>query len=77
RKYAFERSDIPAGENYVLKISYPFKDPPLPADLKGETFSALLGTHSSALEHFLVKRKIKGPSWLSVSKFSICPAPQR
>ncbi|KAK9284464.1 hypothetical protein L1049_023637 [Liquidambar formosana] len=77
RKYAFERSDIPVGDNYVLKISYPFKDPPLPADLRGETYCALLGTHCSALELFLVKRKIKGPSWLSVSKFSSCPAPQR
>ncbi|XVF15540.1 hypothetical protein REPUB_Repub09cG0162700 [Reevesia pubescens] len=77
RQYAFERSVIPVGENYVLKINYPFKDPPLPADLKGETFRALLGTHNSALELFLVKRKVKGPSWLSVSKFSTCPAPQR
>ncbi|XP_075654619.1 DNA polymerase alpha catalytic subunit [Castanea sativa] len=77
RKYAFERSDIPMGENYVLKINYPFKDPPLPVDLKGESFSALLGTHCSALELFLIKRKIKGPSWLSVSKFSSCPTPQR
>lgn len=25
RKYAFERTDIPAGENYVVKINYPFK----------------------------------------------------
>lgn len=31
----------------------------------------------SALELFLVKRKVKGPSWLSISKFSSCPAPQR
>ncbi|PON43001.1 DNA polymerase alpha catalytic subunit [Parasponia andersonii] len=77
RKYAFERSDIPVGESYVLKINYPFKEPPLPSDLKGETFCALLGTHSSALELFLVKRKIKGPSWLSLAKFSVCPAPQR
>ncbi|XP_022741466.1 DNA polymerase alpha catalytic subunit isoform X1 [Durio zibethinus] len=77
RQYAFERSDIPIGENYVLKINYPFKDPPLPLDLKGETFCTLLGTHSSALELFLVKRKVKGPSWLSVSKFSTCPATQR
>ncbi|TXG59415.1 hypothetical protein EZV62_013988 [Acer yangbiense] len=77
RRYAFERSDITVGENYVLKVNYPFKDPPLPADLKGETFCALLGTHNSALELFLVKRKIKGPSWLSVSKFSSCPSPQR
>ncbi|KAJ4828983.1 hypothetical protein Tsubulata_020636 [Turnera subulata] len=77
RSYAFERSDIPIGENYVLKVNYPFKDPPLSADLKGETFSALLGTHTSALELFLVKRKVKGPSWLSVLKFSSCPASQR
>ncbi|RVX21225.1 DNA polymerase alpha catalytic subunit [Vitis vinifera] len=81
RSYAFERADIPVGENYVLKINYPFKnfgdweatffkipDPPLPADLKGEAFCALLGTHC---------RKIMGPYWLSISKFSSCPAPER
>ncbi|KAL6524277.1 hypothetical protein OROGR_016711 [Orobanche gracilis] len=72
RNYAFERLDIPHGENYVIKLTYPFKDPPLPQDLKGETFRALLGTHTSALEHFLIKRKIKGPSWLSISKFVPC-----
>ncbi|KAG9143970.1 hypothetical protein Leryth_024776 [Lithospermum erythrorhizon] len=82
RSYAFDRSDVPLGENYVLKINYPFKDPPLPADLKGENFCALLGTHCSkilfsALELFLIKRKIKGPSWLLISKPSICPVPQR
>nr|XP_043631104.1 DNA polymerase alpha catalytic subunit [Erigeron canadensis] len=77
RNYAFERSDIERRANYVLKISYPFKDPPLPADLKGQTFCALLGTHSSALELFLIKRKIKGPSWLSVSKFSSRSTSQR
>ncbi|KAG9444049.1 hypothetical protein H6P81_015389 [Aristolochia fimbriata] len=77
RHYAFERQDIPVGEQYVLKISYPFKDSPLPSDLKGEQFTALLGTHTSALELFLVKRKIKGPSWLSISKFTSTPSTQR
>ncbi|KAK4789987.1 hypothetical protein SAY86_017291 [Trapa natans] len=77
RKYAFERTDIPVGDTYVLKINYPFKDPPLPADLKGEAFSALLGTHCSALELFLIKRKIKGPSWLSISNFSTSPAARK
>ncbi|XP_060192416.1 DNA polymerase alpha catalytic subunit isoform X1 [Lycium barbarum] len=77
RNYAFERSDVPRGENFVLKINYPFKDPPLPSDLRGENFSALLGTHSSAMELFLIKRKIKGPSWLSIMKFSSCPNAQR
>ncbi|KAK6923049.1 DNA-directed DNA polymerase, family B, exonuclease domain, partial [Dillenia turbinata] len=77
RSYAFERSDIPRGENYVLKINYPFKDPALPSDLKGETFGALLGTNCSALELFLVKREIKGPSWLSISKFTNSSTSQR
>ncbi|MQL97344.1 hypothetical protein Taro_030030 [Colocasia esculenta] len=95
RGYAFERSDIPVGEQFVLKITYPFKDPPLPADLKGDQFYALIGTtynrfstnpsfvrlvffsSCSALELFLVKRKIKGPSWLSIPKFTICPTHQR
>lgn len=31
----------------------------------------------SALELFIIKRKIKGPSWLSISKFSSCAASQR
>ncbi|XP_057544544.1 DNA polymerase alpha catalytic subunit isoform X1 [Amaranthus tricolor] len=77
RSYAFERFDIPHGENYALKINYPFKDPPLPSHLKGDTLFALFGTHTSALELFLVKRKIKGPSWLSISKFSSCSSHSR
>ncbi|KAJ4821496.1 DNA polymerase [Rhynchospora pubera] len=77
RNYAFERCDIPSGEQYVLKISYPFKDPPLDADLKGKNYLALMGTRTSALELFLIKRRIKGPSWLSVSKFVSCSASER
>ncbi|KAF8717128.1 hypothetical protein HU200_026243 [Digitaria exilis] len=77
RNYAFERTDLPNGEQYVLKINYPYKDPALPADLRGEYFHAMLGTNNSALELFLIKRKIKGPSWLSVSKFVTRPSTQR
>ncbi|KAJ1702657.1 hypothetical protein LUZ63_002436 [Rhynchospora breviuscula] len=77
RNYAFERCDIPCREQHVIKISYPFKDPPLDADLKGENYVALMGTRSSALELFLVKRRIKGPSWLSVSKFVSCSTSER
>ncbi|KAJ3706357.1 hypothetical protein LUZ61_010062 [Rhynchospora tenuis] len=77
RNYAFERCDIPSGEQYVIKISYPFKDPPLDANLKGENYLALMGTHTSALELFLIKRRIKGPSWLSISKFMSCSTSER
>ncbi|KAJ1701947.1 hypothetical protein LUZ63_001726 [Rhynchospora breviuscula] len=77
RNYAFERCDIPSGEQYVIKISYPFKDPPLDADLKGENYLALMGTCTSALELFLIKRRIKGPSWLSIFKFGSCSTSER
>ncbi|CAL9242710.1 unnamed protein product [Arabidopsis halleri] len=70
RNYAFDRPDVPAGQQYVLKINYSFKDPPLPEDLKGESFCAVLGSHTSALELFILKRKIMGPSWLKISVFS-------
>jgi len=77
RNYAFERSDVPTGERHVLKLSYPFKDPPLPTDLKGNHFSVLFGTHSSALELFLIKRRIRGPAWLSISNAVCCPSSSR
>ncbi|KAL0343706.1 UNVERIFIED_CONTAM: DNA polymerase alpha catalytic subunit [Sesamum angustifolium] len=82
RNYAFERSDLPRGRIMSSRsiihsrTSFP-QDPPLPSDLKGNSFCALLGTHHSAMELFLIKRKIKGPSWLSISKFSSCAASQR
>lgn len=40
--------------------------PALPGDLCGETFSHAFGTSSSAMELFLLDRRIKGPGWLDV-----------
>ncbi|KAL9666660.1 hypothetical protein QQ045_000996 [Rhodiola kirilowii] len=77
RKCAFDNAEIPTRENYVLKVNYPFKYAALPSDLKGRTYRSLLGTNNSALENFLIKKKIMGPSWLSISKFSTCIDQQR
>ncbi|CAM6100645.1 unnamed protein product [Calypogeia fissa] len=74
RSYAFDRADVPTGEHYFMKLNYPFKDTPLPSDLQGRYFTSLFGTHTSALEIFLIKRKIKGPCWLSISKPMRCPS---
>ncbi|CAM6094458.1 unnamed protein product [Calypogeia fissa] len=74
RSYAFDRADVPTGEHYFIKLTYSFKDTLLPTDLQGRYFTSLFGTHTSALEVFLIKRKIKGPSWLSISKPSRCPS---
>ncbi|CAG8474984.1 7713_t:CDS:10 [Funneliformis mosseae] len=78
RRYGFELPDVPAETQY-LKVMYPFKQEALPKNLSGKTFSRVFGTNTSALELFLLKRKIKGPCWLEIkdslvetSKISWC-----
>ncbi|KAG0614550.1 hypothetical protein M758_6G185500 [Ceratodon purpureus] len=68
RSYAFECPEVPTGENYVMKLTYSFQNPSLPSDLKGRNFVKVLGTHTSALELMLIKKRIKGPCWLSIAQ---------
>jgi DNA polymerase alpha subunit A len=71
RKYAFELPGIPSESEY-LKLVYPFdSNPQLPLTLSGRTFSHVFGTNTGALEMFLIKRKIMGPSWLKLQPTSI------
>lgn len=65
RKYCFEMP-IPHGEHKFLKIKYPATEPPLPPTLKGNTFECIFGANQSMLELFILKRKIKGPCWLTI-----------
>jgi len=65
RKYAFEMP-ISHGEHKFLKIKYPATQPPLPANLTGNTFECLFGANQSMLELFILKRRIKGPCWLTI-----------
>ena len=68
KKYAFEHVDIP-DEGEYLEIQYNAKYPALPSDLSGNTFSRVFGANQGSLEHFLMSRKIKGPSWIDIK----CP----
>ncbi|KAF9923095.1 DNA polymerase alpha catalytic subunit [Linnemannia zychae] len=65
RKYAFELPGVPSSAEY-LKVVYKYSLPSLPTDLKGETFSHVFGANTSALEHFIIKRNLMGPSWLEI-----------
>lgn len=65
RSYAFELPGVPASGQY-LKVKYGFDEPALPATFSGKTFSHAFGTQTSAMELFLIKRKIMGPCWLKV-----------
>ncbi|KAF2500050.1 DNA polymeras-like protein alpha catalytic subunit [Lophium mytilinum] len=65
RKYAFELPDIPKEADY-LKLLYPYDKSPLPADLKGETFSHVFGSNTSLFEQFALWKNLMGPCWLKI-----------
>ncbi|GAX83060.1 hypothetical protein CEUSTIGMA_g10486.t1 [Chlamydomonas eustigma] len=66
RNYAFEVDGVPHGLQYCIKVRYPASDPTLPLGLTGSTFVTIFGAQQSPLEALLIKRGLKGPSWLSV-----------
>ncbi|KAI9225803.1 MAG: DNA polymerase family B-domain-containing protein [Piptocephalis tieghemiana] len=74
RTYAFEEAGIPAKATY-LKVVYPFTMPSLPSDLRGASFTRVFGTESGALELLLLKRRLVGPCWISLSNPHIAAAP--
>lgn len=65
RKYAFEMP-IQHGEHKFLKIKYDHTMPSLPAGLTGNSFECLFGANQSMLELLILKRKIKGPCWITL-----------
>lgn len=65
RKYCFEMP-LPHGEHTLVKVKYAASMPPLPLNLTGNTFEAVFGSQQSMLELFILKRKIKGPCWLTI-----------
>ncbi|KAJ2764790.1 DNA-directed DNA polymerase alpha catalytic subunit pol1, partial [Coemansia nantahalensis] len=65
RRYAFELAGVPAAAEY-LKVVYGFSQPALPEGFSGRTFERAFGITYSALELFLLKRRIMGPCWLQV-----------
>ncbi|OII76403.1 DNA polymerase family protein [Cryptosporidium andersoni] len=69
RNFAFTQSGVKYGPNQpFLKVLYPSKSPNLPNNIKGETFSHIFGLNKSLIENFIIKRRIKGPSWLKIMK---------
>ena len=71
RKYAFEHQDVPREESEYLKVVYSAKhgtpstdqcdNPPASSSIE-----RIFGASSSALELFLLKRKLMGPSWVLI-----------
>ncbi|TRY76652.1 hypothetical protein TCAL_04076 [Tigriopus californicus] len=72
--YAFELADVPDRGEY-LEVQYDPQYPALPSNLQGETFSRIFGANQSSLEHFLISRKFKGPSWIEIKMPQATKAP--
>lgn len=68
RDYAFENKAVSHGKQWVLKVRYPANLPQLPLGLSGQYFSAAFGVNQSCLEAVVIKRKIMGPGWLTLTK---------
>ena len=70
RKYAFEHGEIPRIETEYLKVVYSARHGyPSPKQcLGGKHIERIFGAGSSCLELFLLKRKLMGPCWISVSR---------
>ena len=69
RKYAFEHGDVPREETEYMKVVYSAKhpSPSLTECNKGGKFiERVFGATSSALELFLLKRRLMGPCWIKI-----------
>ena len=47
-------------------MRYSASQPQLPLGLKGETFRTIFGCNQSCLEALLLKRQLRGPSWVQL-----------
>lgn len=70
RKYAFEYEDIPREESNYLKVVYSakFAAPNVKQCTGGEYYERIFGATSSAVELFVLKRKLLGPCWIEIKK---------
>jgi len=69
RNYAFDDPQIPQESQFILKVK--FQDQgvdTLSNTLKGQHFIVIYGSKQSLVESILLKRKIKGPSWIGIRK---------
>ncbi|KAL9655492.1 hypothetical protein ABK040_002160 [Willaertia magna] len=75
RKFTFEDDTIPYNKEVLMAKVIIYDLANFKVDLstfKGsETFSKVLHTGISGLEQFILKRKLMGPSWLSIKNFKV------
>jgi DNA polymerase alpha subunit A len=75
RNYTFDDTEVPREYSQYMKIKYSAKyGVPTPeACSGGKTYQKIFGASSSGLELFLLKRKLKGPSWITITNPRMVP----
>ena len=70
RRYAFEHGEVPRDETEYMKVVYSATHgTPSPAQCAGgKSYERIFGAGSSALELFLLKRRLMGPCWITIRK---------
>lgn len=69
RASPFGDTDAPREPTDYLKIKFPYAHTNrLTPESSGETFQRVYGTKTSAAEHVCLKRRLKGPGWVRLSK---------
>ena len=69
RNYAFELP-ILHGKRKYLKVKYEGRLNPISQNLRGKTFSHVIGSSWTLLENFIIKKDLMGPQWLKASDFT-------
>lgn len=65
KNYAFENKDVPQNTTY-LEVRYSAACPALDSNYSGPAIQAIFGTCVTAMELFLIEKKIRGPCWMDV-----------
>lgn len=55
----------------LRNFSLPLLEPPLPSDINGKTFSNIFGANTNALELLILKRRLMGPCWITISNAEV------
>lgn len=76
KSFAFPSEDIaaPKSSDYLM-VRYS-GDKPSPDPTKNyNTIAHIFGTQTSSIERFVIEKRIKGPSWITITNFSVVDVP--
>lgn len=65
--YAFDKEGVPTTGDYV-ELTYSCRQPTIPPETKGRTFSHVLNLQQSCVEKLILDLNLRGPCWLRIEE---------